>query len=324
MLIQTPKVLINRNAGVQLLCAPAFFRPTCKSNFWNSELCMKNLYIIIAVHNRWNLTKACLDSLRAQTCKNFKIVIVDDGSTDGSDASIKKYYPEVTLIRGDGNLWWAGATNKGIRYAIENHADYVLCLNNDTEVSQTYIEKLLFWSGRYPDAIFGSAAYDIKTGKLLFVGNEINWRRGAAYNIVIKNKIDKVGGIMKLTNFVGRGLLIPVNVFQKIGFFDEENFPQIFADTDFTLRAHRAAVEIYCNCDVVLLSHSEKASSEEFIRNFNLRNYYKYLTDTKGGGNLVYQWKFSMKNAPNKYKLQYTAISILRCIFGYLRRWITA
>ena len=62
------------------------------------------IYIVIPVFNRKQFTKDCLDSLRKQTDKRFKVVVVDDGSTDGTSDMLKEEYPEVHILYGDGNL----------------------------------------------------------------------------------------------------------------------------------------------------------------------------------------------------------------------------
>lgn len=71
------------------------------------------IYIIIPVHNRKHFTRECLLSLRKQTFQNFKVIVVNDGSSDGTGEMIEKEFSDVILLKGDGNLWWTGATNLG-------------------------------------------------------------------------------------------------------------------------------------------------------------------------------------------------------------------
>ena len=68
----------------------------------------KSLFIVIPVHNRKHFTRDCLLSLRKQTFQNFTIIVIDDGSSDGTGEMIQKEFPEVVLLHGDGNLWWTG------------------------------------------------------------------------------------------------------------------------------------------------------------------------------------------------------------------------
>ena len=74
------------------------------------------IYIVIPVFNRLKFTKDCLDSLRKQSYGEFKVIVVDDGSTDGTYQHLKENYPEVIVLQGDGNLWWAGIHSPGTYY----------------------------------------------------------------------------------------------------------------------------------------------------------------------------------------------------------------
>ena len=69
--------------------------------------------IVIPVHNRREFTRQCLACLAVQTYRNVQTIVVDDGSTDGTDIMISQEFPDVVVMRGDGNLWWTEATNWG-------------------------------------------------------------------------------------------------------------------------------------------------------------------------------------------------------------------
>ncbi len=73
---------------------------------------------MIPVHNRKKLTRECLASLQNQDTKHFTVIVVDDGSTDGTSEMIRAEFPDTILLQGDGGLWWVGSINKGIRYAL--------------------------------------------------------------------------------------------------------------------------------------------------------------------------------------------------------------
>src|SRR3972149_9777335 len=136
----------------------------------------KSLYIVIPVHNRKDFTHSCLLSLYRQTLTNFKIIVIDDGSTDGTSEMIQKEFPEVILLHGDGNLWFTAATNLGVRYALEHDADYIMTLNDDTIATYSFIEKMLFWAEREPKALLGAFALDTETKKPVYGGSHINWK----------------------------------------------------------------------------------------------------------------------------------------------------
>lgn len=125
---------------------------------------MKTIWICIPVFNRVDFTIQCLASLNHQNYKNFKIVICDHGSSDGTSERIKNEYPEIVLLSGDSSLWWTGAINVCVRYVFE-HADIddgLLTLNNDTELPSDYLQQLVNCSHQYPNSIITSVIHDIK------------------------------------------------------------------------------------------------------------------------------------------------------------------
>jgi GT2 family glycosyltransferase len=74
-----------------------------------------------------------LSSLEFLDYPDYKVIVVDNGSTDNSVAEIRKAHPQITLLETGRNLGFAGGNNVGIRYALEQGADYVWLLNNDTK-----------------------------------------------------------------------------------------------------------------------------------------------------------------------------------------------
>jgi GT2 family glycosyltransferase len=73
----------------------------------------KSIYIIIPVHNRKALTLACLENLRTNgDLQKYQVIVVDDGSSDRTAEEVAENYPEVNILKGNGNLWWTGAINE--------------------------------------------------------------------------------------------------------------------------------------------------------------------------------------------------------------------
>src|SRR3990172_890828 len=116
--------------------------------------------IVIPVFNRIKYTVECLASLKNISYPNFEIIIVDDGSTDGTSEVIKKNYPQAVLVKGDGNLWWSKSSNIGIMKAIEDSCEYVLFLNNDDEVEKDILNHLTRCALDNPNTIVASKVLD--------------------------------------------------------------------------------------------------------------------------------------------------------------------
>lgn len=278
------------------------------------------IYIITPVFNRKAFTENYLKALSKQTNKNFKTVIVDDGSTDGTSDMIKEKFPEVVLLKEKGDLWWAEATNIGVKYAIAQGADYIMTLNDDTLPSEDYIEKMYYWMGKEPEALLGALAIDVKTNKIIYGGEILHWGNGKSTYLINNLSKEEQKGLHKVNIFPGRGLLIPIKVFEKIGFYDSKNFPQTVADNDFAFRAINHGFKIYINYDAKIKIFPDESATVRLKNKKTLKNYYNHLFGIRGGGNLKWFIICTIKNSPKKYLIQHLGIGLLKRIFGYFIR----
>lgn len=276
------------------------------------------LFIVIPVFNRKKFTQDCLMSLQKQTCKNFTTIVVDDGSTDGTSDMINDNFPDVLLIKTEGNLFWTAATNLGIQLALNKGADYIMTLNNDTIATEDFIEKMYCWAKEKPNALMGALALDAYSKKPVYGGEIINWLLNTSSSVLNKLPKEKQNGLHKVTHFPGRGLWIPKKVFDTIGIFDAQKFPHYFADYDFTYTATRMGFEIYCNYDAKLFIYPAESGDHQIRKRKNLKNYYNHLFGIKGGGNLANFTKFTLKNCPTSFIPFVLINGYLRRIFGYL------
>jgi GT2 family glycosyltransferase len=280
------------------------------------------IYIVTPAFNRKAYTRSYLLALSYQTVKDFKVIIVDDGSTDGTSEMIGKEFPDVILLKEQGDLWWSAATNVGVRYAINHGAEYVMTLNDDTLPATDFVEKMTAWSIKKPNALLGALAIDEKNNEAIYGGEILNWKTGEFENILNNVPVAKQNGLHQVNTFPGRGLLIPVETFNKIGLYDSKNFPQTIADLDFTARADKAGYEIFCNYDAKIKIYPEESGSVSIRKNKSWGNYYQHLFGIRGGGNLKWFTVFAFKSSPKKYRIQYWLKGSARRIGGYLLEWV--
>jgi GT2 family glycosyltransferase len=107
---------------------------------------------VIVNWNGWRDTLDCLASLREQDYRNLQIIVVDNGSTDGSVERIRAAFPEVTLIEAGANLGFSGGCNVGLRAGLAGDAEFFWLLNNDTVCPPDTLRKLVRRAGASPDA----------------------------------------------------------------------------------------------------------------------------------------------------------------------------
>ncbi len=112
------------------------------------------VYVVILTFNRWDNTRACLDAVTRSTYPNLRVLIVDNVSTDGTPTELRKNYPQITLLENGANLGYAEGNNIGMRFAMEQDADYVAILNNDVVVGLDWLEPLVNALSENPRATF--------------------------------------------------------------------------------------------------------------------------------------------------------------------------
>jgi len=122
-----------------------------------------------------------------------------------------------------------------------------------------------------------------------------------------------------VTHLPGRGLLIPKNVFCRIGLFNENDFPHYLADYDFTHRAFTAGFELFCNFDSILYVYPNESGDKLNRKKRNLKNFINHITAINGGGNLWIFTQYVRKNCPSNYKLTFWLKGALQRVLGF---WI--
>ena len=187
--------------------------------------------VVIPNFNGIAFLDSVLASLEGQTLSNFEVILVDNGSTDGSCSFVTANYPWVHLIELSENFGFCGAVNAGIRAA---KAPYVLLLNNDTEVKEDFVEEMLAAIRRHKNA-FSCGARMVQyhdRDRLDDVGNyycALGWSfaRGRGKDIHAYETEDKI-----FSACAGAAIYR----IEKIGYFDEEHFAYL-EDTDIGYRA---------------------------------------------------------------------------------------
>jgi GT2 family glycosyltransferase len=201
---------------------------------------MKNIAVLLTVHNRKEETLLCLGHLFAQKLTvNYQmdVYMTDDGCTDGTSEAVKTKFPKVNIVQGNGNLYW----NRGMILAWETAAkiknyDFYLWLNDDTII--------------YPNAINQSLkASEIYQNKSIICGSteSNNICTYSAYKKIKGHKFIKLepNGILQPCEvFNGNFVLIPDHVYKKVGTLDPI-FCHNVGDFDYGLRANKKSINAF-------------------------------------------------------------------------------
>lgn len=201
--------------------------------------------ITLPVHNNKKDTRDFLECLKSVTYPNYKVIIVDDGSTDGTEEMLRQEYPEVIIVKGDGNLWGTLSMNIGIEKAIEIGADYVLWTNNDLVVDANFLSVLVDTAERNPRSIPFSKVYCYDDPKRIYcAGWEVNWLRGGLRRIGVRELDREQYDVQYDSKAANLNMLVNTAFFQDLGMLDYKSFPQYWSDTDFTYRAYKKGYRI--------------------------------------------------------------------------------
>jgi GT2 family glycosyltransferase len=218
------------------------------------------LAILIPVYNKLDFTKKCLSDLTKNLSKfnnvHYKIIIIDDGSSDNTSEWISENYPEVKILTGDGSLFWSGGINMGATYAFfTNTYEYVLLWNNDIIVQNDYFENLYkIILNEKPIGIIGTKILTLHDKNIIWsYGGYFDSKKGKADMIgYFEPDSDNFKHILEVDWCTGMGTLVHRIVAKKIGLWDEKLFPQYFGDTDFCLRAKKAGFPIIVDPSLII------------------------------------------------------------------------
>jgi GT2 family glycosyltransferase len=223
-----------------------------------------NLPLVIAVVPAFNRCDKTLRFLRLFADINYPnkgVVICDDGSTDNTYHNIRLNFPDVDVLRGNGDLWWSGGTNLAIRRALDRGAEYILTINDDTVMHPDFLTEMVRVARQNPRYIVGCRIHrEDFPDRLWSIGTTPIFK---GYEIFGLNFWDKRWDDIKanlpdpypVVTMAGNGVLIPRRVFEEVGFYDQEFMPQYHADSDLILRARKKGYQPVISLNSVLYNH---------------------------------------------------------------------
>lgn len=258
----------------------------------------KRTAIILLNWNSYEHTANCIASLQNVTPANFDVIVVDNGSSDGSGTMLKQNFAHIKYIQAPTNLGFAGGNNKGFEYAIAHGYEYALMLNNDTFVEPNFLELLT----NYMDAHANAGAIQ---PKIFFNNNRQKIWNGGSYFLswlgwtYSKNYMRTAGpaqnNFAEVDWITGCALLVRTSIVQQIGALNNHFFIY-YEDVDFSFRIRQAGYKLIFHPQSVIyhiagMANKAKVKGKEgyanpYVHYLNFRNHIWVLrTYTKW-----YQW----------------------------------
>jgi GT2 family glycosyltransferase len=251
---------------------------------------MNPIWTLVLTYNGLDDTRKCLTSLASQAATGHPILVVDNGSTDGTMEAVGREFPWAKLFRVEKNQGPSVGNNRGIEHAMAQGAGSILLLNNDTTAAPNLIDRMQVAAQAHPDfkvlgpvinymdepavVMTDGVIFNPPGGLGFFARKEVPLRTGATPQVT---PVDVVNGCC---------MLVAAEVFTRIGLFDEQFF--IYHDeTDFCLRAKQAGFQ----CGVIseqLVWHKGsstfKVTGKRFGRYYDSRNLVYLLKKHDGAG----------------------------------------
>jgi len=203
--------------------------------------------IVVLTYNGIHDTLACLQSLDrlAYPVECYDVVVVDNASHDDTPARVRAAFPRTIVIENPANLGFAAGNNVGLRYAQAHGYDYVLLLNNDTEVAPDMLDHLVnaAETDRRIAAVGPIIYYHAAPRRVWSAGGSIDWQHGICR--MAGEEEDCGQYVPRTVDFItGCTMLIRVAALQRIGLFDERFF-MYFEETEWCVRARRAGYSCF-------------------------------------------------------------------------------
>jgi GT2 family glycosyltransferase len=196
------------------------------------------VYIVLPVHDRRQITAKFVQSLQKQSFSNYHLLLIDDGCRDGTADMVADHISHLTVITGTGDWWWAGSLQQGFlwlqRSSIEPE-DLILMINDDVHFEPDFLEIGVQLMATLGQVILGAQIYDLHTQELVLDGVYVDWR---SFTFLPPPHPDMINCLP--TN----GIFMRWQTWQYIGGFYPRLLPHYISDYEFTLRAHAKGVKL--------------------------------------------------------------------------------
>ncbi len=249
------------------------------------------VYIVLVNWNGKDVTLDCLLSLRAISYRNFKAVVVDNASSDGSVRTFHDEFPEVTVLEMEKNLRFAGGTNVGLQHAMEHGAELLLLLNNDTTVDPEFLSAMVsrLMSEDRIGIVTPKILYHDDPHRIWFAGGKISMWTGTMRHVGIRElDMGQYDRPREVQYASGCCILTRTSMAKEVGLLDE-SFHSYTEDADWSMRVRKAGYTIAFEPRAVIW-HKLSVSTGGHLSWYKMKN--KFVSNLRFFGRYAawYQW----------------------------------
>ena len=268
-----------------------------KSSQFEECTYLQNIHIILPVYNRIELTKKFINCIEKQSYRHYHLILVDDGSKDGTSDYVRKRLSKVTILQGNGNLWWAGALR--LAYLHMSNAnisdnDLVWIANDDITFESDYFEKLIHDEDLKINTLVISPGRCLSTGFFEY-GFLIDW---------VKLEFTKLQAAIPPDAITTRGLCMYAKTFLTILPTPSKLLPHYLSDLEYTIRAKRLGYDLKISKST-LINVDRTATGMHEDRSKNLKEFlFNNFISKKSAFNYFYLGNFILLTCPWRYKIR--------------------
>jgi len=265
------------------------------------------VYILLPVYNRKNITLRFISLLKQQDYLNYSLLLIDDGSTDGTAEAVCKDLPQTIVLKGKGNWWWGGSLHQGYKWIRKQNiaeSDIVLIINDDTVIKNNFITSAVPILNQNKKTLVLAAAYDIETNVLADAGISYD------FNQNIFHKPDENHPVNCLST---RGLFLKATDFIDLGGFYPRLLPHYGSDYEFTVRAHNKGYRLICSEEIKLWL-DEITTGVHGIESYKWKEFWKVYLSKRYTGNPIYVLNYYLLTFPFPYNFKHVFIHVKNSI----------
>jgi len=226
----------------------------------------KKIAVIILNWNGMAFLFACLGSLLKQDYPNLEIILVDNGSTDGSQVYVQGNFPSVRTILLDNNLGFDVPNNMAMKEAVSSGANYLFLVNNDVILASDAVSKLIH-AGESDPTIGALGPVQLKYGdptQIVSAGGYYDWKRG----IVVQNEA-KPSHNREVKFLSGAALMLKKTVLEKVGMLDEEYY-FYGEDVDLCTRIINHGFKLVCVASSIVEHHVRGSTAKSPFHTYHI------------------------------------------------------
>jgi GT2 family glycosyltransferase len=267
---------------------------------------MPKVYILLPVHNRKDITSGFAECLAAQTFSDYQLLLIDDGSTDGTAEMVQACIPSTVVLRGSGDWWWAGSLQQGLNWlkasGVKGQA-VVLFINDDVRFAPDYLERAISIMAGKQHTLLLSQFGKSGDGRGMETGVTADFSR---LSFEIASAPERINCLST------RGLFAYWEDIRAIGDFHPRLLPHYLSDYEYTIRAYRKGFKCETTAELLIELNSE-ATGYRVIKETSFSGFLKKYCSKKSTINPVYLSSFvllasdSMWVIPNLFRVWFRA-----------------